>query len=99
VKPADLLPRPRPGNGSFCSAPAQPLPPPAPGAGDRVEPMSVMRKKIADHDDVQADLGARRTVYEIDMTNVKSSYAIATRPRSPNRWAQADLHAVHLSGQ
>jgi 2-oxoglutarate dehydrogenase E2 component (dihydrolipoamide succinyltransferase) len=53
-------------------APAAPaMPAPQPVAGDKVEPMSVIRKKIAEH-----MISSRRTsahvttVYEIDMTNV-----------------------------
>ena len=64
------------------SAPAAPLAPqvpaarpatpaPAPTAGDRVEKMSVMRKKIAEHMTFSKQTSAHVTsVYEIDMTNV-----------------------------
>ncbi|HEX8146064.1 MAG TPA: 2-oxoglutarate dehydrogenase, E2 component, dihydrolipoamide succinyltransferase [Pyrinomonadaceae bacterium] len=50
----------------------QPAPPPAqPGEGDRVEPMSVMRKKIAEHMTMSQRTSAHvATVYEIDMTRV-----------------------------
>ncbi|MBV9923608.1 MAG: 2-oxoglutarate dehydrogenase, E2 component, dihydrolipoamide succinyltransferase [Acidobacteria bacterium] len=52
----------------------QPPPPPAParpGEGDRVEPMSVMRKKIAEHMTMSQRTSAHvATVYEIDMTRV-----------------------------
>src|SRR6185295_1191474 len=42
-----------------------------PGEGDRVEQMSVMRKKIADHMIVSRRTSAHvTTVYEIDMTKV-----------------------------
>jgi 2-oxoglutarate dehydrogenase E2 component (dihydrolipoamide succinyltransferase) len=56
-------------------APAAPPPvqaPPAqPGAGDRVEPMSHMRKKIAEHMTLSRRTSAHvTTVYEIDMTAV-----------------------------
>jgi len=58
-------------------APAQPptdIPaPPAqkPTAGDRVEPMSVMRKKIAEHMVMSRRTSAHvTTVYEIDMTRI-----------------------------
>ena len=62
-------------------APQQPQPPqtppsPAPpavqpGEGDRVEPMSVMRKKIAEHMTMSQRTSAHvATVYEIDMTRV-----------------------------
>lgn len=46
-------------------------PPPRPQMGDRVEPMSVMRKKIADHMVQSRRTSAHvTTVYEIDMTRV-----------------------------
>jgi 2-oxoglutarate dehydrogenase E2 component (dihydrolipoamide succinyltransferase) len=46
-------------------------PPPKPQVGDRVEPMSVMRKKIADHMVMSRRTSAHvTTVYEIDMTRV-----------------------------
>jgi 2-oxoglutarate dehydrogenase E2 component (dihydrolipoamide succinyltransferase) len=47
------------------------LPAPQPGAGDRVEPMSVMRKKIAEHMVLSRRTSAHvTTVYEIDMTRI-----------------------------
>ncbi len=56
---------------------AQPAPAPAqaqaiaPAVGDRVEPMSVMRKKIAEHMVLSRRTSAHvTTVYEIDMTRV-----------------------------
>ena len=46
-------------------------PPPKPQLGDRVEPMSVMRKKIADHMVLSRRTSAHvTTVYDIDMTRV-----------------------------
>jgi pyruvate dehydrogenase E2 component (dihydrolipoamide acetyltransferase) len=54
-------------------APAElPAPPaPRPQMGDRVEPMSVMRKKIAEHMVLSRRTSAHvTTVYEIDMTRV-----------------------------
>ena len=46
-------------------------PPPKPQVGDRVEQMSVMRKKIADHMVLSRRTSAHvTTVYEIDMTRV-----------------------------
>ncbi len=46
-------------------------PPPKPQAGDRVEPMSVMRKKIAEHMVLSRRTSAHvTTVYEIDMTRI-----------------------------
>src|SRR5215207_9852385 len=57
-------------------APAQPQeivapPPPRPQVGDRVEQMSVMRKKIAEHMVLSRRTSAHvTTVYEIDMTRI-----------------------------
>jgi 2-oxoglutarate dehydrogenase E2 component (dihydrolipoamide succinyltransferase) len=53
--------------------PPLPAPPPLqPGEGDRVEPMSVMRKKIAEHMTMSQRTSAHvATVYEIDMTRVQ----------------------------
>jgi pyruvate dehydrogenase E2 component (dihydrolipoamide acetyltransferase) len=49
----------------------QQAPPVQPGAGDRVEPMSVMRRKIAEHMVLSRRTSAHvTTVYEIDMTRV-----------------------------
>jgi 2-oxoglutarate dehydrogenase E2 component (dihydrolipoamide succinyltransferase) len=54
-----------------AQAPAQQAPMLRPGVGDRVEPMSVMRKKIADHMVMSRRTSAHvTTVYEIDMTRV-----------------------------
>jgi pyruvate dehydrogenase E2 component (dihydrolipoamide acetyltransferase) len=59
---------------STPSAPAQPIvapPAPKPQAGDRVEQMSVMRKKIAEHMVLSRRTSAHvTTVYEIDMTRI-----------------------------
>src|SRR5829696_8936526 len=61
---------------ALSPAPQQPSPQPAPtpaqpGEGDRVEPMSVMRKKIAEHMTMSQRTSAHvATVYEIDMTRV-----------------------------
>jgi pyruvate dehydrogenase E2 component (dihydrolipoamide acetyltransferase) len=58
------------------AAPAPPQeivapPPPRPQAGDRVEQMSVMRKKIAEHMVLSRRTSAHvTTVYEIDMTRI-----------------------------
>jgi 2-oxoglutarate dehydrogenase E2 component (dihydrolipoamide succinyltransferase) len=69
------------------AAPAPPLPPPAitfaPGERFRVEPMSVMRKKIADHMIASKRTSAHvSTVWELDFTEIdrlrrrnKESYA------------------------
>jgi 2-oxoglutarate dehydrogenase E2 component (dihydrolipoamide succinyltransferase) len=52
-------------------APQPSAPPAQPGEGDRVEPMSVMRKKIAEHMTMSQRTSAHvATVYEIDMTRV-----------------------------
>jgi len=51
--------------------PSQAPPPVQPAEGDRVEPMSVMRKKIAEHMTMSQRTSAHvATVYEIDMTRV-----------------------------
>jgi 2-oxoglutarate dehydrogenase E2 component (dihydrolipoamide succinyltransferase) len=51
--------------------PAQAPPPAQPGEGDRVEPMTVMRKKIAEHMTMSQRTSAHvATVYEIDMTRI-----------------------------
>jgi 2-oxoglutarate dehydrogenase E2 component (dihydrolipoamide succinyltransferase) len=71
----------RPGSAPMIEAPlvtpAQPIPdvpappPPKPVAGDRVEQMSVMRKKIAEHMVLSRRTSAHvTTVYEIDMTRI-----------------------------
>ncbi len=63
--PAPTMPAPLP--------PAPAMPPSAvqPGEGDRVEAMSVMRRKIADHMVLSRRTSAHvTTVYEIDMTRV-----------------------------
>jgi len=72
-------------SGTAAAAPAQPAaapapapspepvapPPPKPQVGDRVEQMSVMRKKIAEHMVLSRRTSAHvTTVYEIDMTRV-----------------------------
>jgi 2-oxoglutarate dehydrogenase E2 component (dihydrolipoamide succinyltransferase) len=70
-----------PAPASSAAAPAAPAPaslpepaappPPKPQTGDRVEPMSVMRKKIAEHMVLSRRTSAHvTTVYEIDMTRV-----------------------------
>ncbi len=49
----------------------QPAPPTKPAEGDRVEQMSVMRKKIAEHMVLSRRISAHvTTVYEIDMTKI-----------------------------
>jgi pyruvate dehydrogenase E2 component (dihydrolipoamide acetyltransferase) len=55
-----------------AEAPTAPQAPPArPAEGDRVEPMSVMRRKIAEHMTMSRRTSAHvTTVYEIDMTRV-----------------------------
>ena len=64
VKPQPAQPAPAP-----AELPAPP--PPRPQMGDRVESMSVMRKKIAEHMVLSRRTSAHvTTVYEIDMTRV-----------------------------
>jgi 2-oxoglutarate dehydrogenase E2 component (dihydrolipoamide succinyltransferase) len=54
-----------------AAAPATPPPSLKPGEGDRVEQMSVMRKKISEHMVLSRRTSAHvTTVYEIDMTKV-----------------------------
>jgi 2-oxoglutarate dehydrogenase E2 component (dihydrolipoamide succinyltransferase) len=61
AQPAPPMPQP----------PAMQAPPVQPGAGDRVEPMSVMRKKIAEHMIMSQNTSAHvGTFYEIDMTRI-----------------------------
>ena len=64
----------KPATPSVSPAPvAEPVapPPPKPIAGDRVEQMSVMRKKIAEHMVLSRRTSAHvTTVYEIDMTKI-----------------------------
>jgi 2-oxoglutarate dehydrogenase E2 component (dihydrolipoamide succinyltransferase) len=66
---------PRPAAPPFAEAPAMrapAAPPVRPSAEDRVEPMSVMRKKIAEHMVMSQRTSAHvATVYEIDMTRVQ----------------------------
>lgn len=69
--PAPTTPRqaPAPSVQAPAEVPAPPLP--KPGEGDRVEQMSVMRKKIADHMVLSRRTSAHvSTVYEIDMTRI-----------------------------
>ncbi len=68
---------PAPAQRSASPAPAAPMPepvappPPRPQVGDRVEQMSVMRKKIAEHMVLSRRTSAHvTTVYEIDMTRI-----------------------------
>jgi 2-oxoglutarate dehydrogenase E2 component (dihydrolipoamide succinyltransferase) len=73
--PAPAAPARRPEAPQYAPAQAPPElpapPPPKPQMGDRVEPMSVMRKKIAEHMVLSRRISAHvTTVYEIDMTRV-----------------------------
>ena len=72
LRPEDLLVGKAAGVAAPSSASARPAAPaPAPGTGDRVEKMSVMRKKIAEHMTMSKQTSAHVTsVYEIDMTRV-----------------------------
>jgi pyruvate dehydrogenase E2 component (dihydrolipoamide acetyltransferase) len=73
---APATPQPAVSTAAPASAPApvqEPVapPPPKPQAGDRVEAMSVMRKKIAEHMVLSRRTSAHvTTVYEIDMTRI-----------------------------
>jgi len=72
---------------------AEPIapPPPKPLAGDRVEQMSVMRKKIAEHMVLSRRTSAHvTTVYEIDMTKI-------ARLRDQNRDAFAERTGTKLT--
>jgi len=72
------------------SQPAQ-APPAQPGASDRVEPMSVMRKKIAEHMLMSRRTSAHvTTVYEIDMTRI-------ARLREQNKRAFQERYGTKLS--
>jgi pyruvate dehydrogenase E2 component (dihydrolipoamide acetyltransferase) len=63
-------PKPAPTVATSQVAPQQ-APPTKPGEGDRVEQMSVMRKKIAEHMVLSRRTSAHvTTVYEIDMTKI-----------------------------
>ena len=75
-----------------CSANDQPA------AEDRVEQMSVMRKKIAEHMVMSRRTSAHvTTVYEIDMTRI-SEITRSTQRRVPGAHRhQAHLHAVYFS--
>jgi pyruvate dehydrogenase E2 component (dihydrolipoamide acetyltransferase) len=69
----------------------QPVAPFKPGEGDRVEQMSVMRKKIAEHMMVSRRTSAHvTTVYEIDMTKV-------AKLRDENRKAFQERTATKLT--
>jgi pyruvate dehydrogenase E2 component (dihydrolipoamide acetyltransferase) len=73
-RPAEKAPAPTPSQAQAKSPAVQEVPaapPPKPQVGDRVEAMSVMRKKIADHMVLSRRTSAHvTTVYEIDMTRV-----------------------------
>lgn len=76
LRPQDLLKRGAPmappiASSSVVPATSHATPPVAAVAGDRVEKMSLMRKKIAEHMTFSKQTSAHVTsVYEIDMTNV-----------------------------
>lgn len=76
AQPADSSAEPSHAEPSFApssaEAPTMRAPAPVqPSAGDRVEPMSVMRRKIAEHMTMSQRTSAHvATVYEIDMTRV-----------------------------
>ena len=97
LRPEDLLVK---GAASVSTAPAPANTPaastytPAPiatSAGDRVEKMSVMRKKISEHMTFSKQTSAHVTsVYEIDMTNV-------TKFRDKNKAAFAERYGTKLT--
>jgi pyruvate dehydrogenase E2 component (dihydrolipoamide acetyltransferase) len=67
--PATSAAQPRAAAQTASGSPAAPAS--KPGEGDRVEPMSVMRKKIAEHMVLSRRTSAHvTTVYEIDMTKI-----------------------------
>src|SRR5207237_7646016 len=69
----------------------QTLPPTKPAAGDRVEQMSVMRKKIAEHMVLSRRTSAHvTTVYEIDMSKI-------SKLREENRAAFEDRTGTKLT--
>ena len=71
VRPQDLLVKGGPAAQPVSAPPSYAAPQVASAAGDRVEKMSVMRKKIAEHMTFSKQTSAHVTsVYEIDMTNV-----------------------------
>jgi 2-oxoglutarate dehydrogenase E2 component (dihydrolipoamide succinyltransferase) len=84
----------RPATPSVSPAPVpEPVapPPPKPIAGDRVEQMSVIRKKIAEHMVLSRRTSAHvTTVYEIDMTKI-------ARLRDQNRDAFAERTGTKLT--
>jgi 2-oxoglutarate dehydrogenase E2 component (dihydrolipoamide succinyltransferase) len=96
LRPQDLLktgaamPAVKPHSG-VAAKPAYQAPQAEPMAGDRIEKMSVMRKKIAEHMTFSKQTSAHVTsVYEIDMTNV-------ARFREQNKDAFQEKHGTKLS--
>ncbi|MEO5858138.1 MAG: 2-oxoglutarate dehydrogenase, E2 component, dihydrolipoamide succinyltransferase [Pyrinomonadaceae bacterium] len=94
LRPEDLLVK---GVGTPAVTPEKAAPstysaaPIATAAGDRVEKMSVMRKKIAEHMTFSKQTSAHVTsVYEIDMTNVDKF-------RDKNKAAFAERHGTKLT--
>jgi pyruvate dehydrogenase E2 component (dihydrolipoamide acetyltransferase) len=71
LRPQDLLVKPLPSPSSLSSSPSLSSPQVLANAGDKVEPMSNMRKRIAENMVISRKTSAHVTsVYEIDMTNV-----------------------------
>jgi 2-oxoglutarate dehydrogenase E2 component (dihydrolipoamide succinyltransferase) len=92
LRPQDLLVK-----GVAAAAPAKPTPstytaaPITASAGDRVEKMSVMRRKISEHMTFSKQTSAHVTsVYEIDMTNV-------AKFRDRNKAAFAERYGTKLT--
>jgi len=99
LRPEDLLVKgvsttaaaPAPAPATKPAASTYTAPPITTSAGDRVEKMSVMRKKISEHMTFSKQTSAHVTsVYEIDMTNV-------TKFRDKNKAAFADRYGTKLT--
>ena len=104
LRPQDLLQK---GSPSLPSPPSLPnvrnsVNPvnPANSLGDRIEPMSVMRKKIAEHMTFSKQTSAHVTsVYEIDMTNVAKFRAKNQSRISKPLRHETNFYAVYLSNR
>jgi pyruvate dehydrogenase E2 component (dihydrolipoamide acetyltransferase) len=76
-------PKPQPPTAPVPAAPAAPAPPIEPGAGETVQPMSTMRKGIAEHMRRSLDTSAHVTsAIEVDMTRIA-----VLRRRLKKEWA------------
>lgn len=93
LRPEDLLVKglATPAPAKAAAASTYTAPPVATSAGDRVEKMSVMRKKIAEHMTFSKQTSAHVTsVYEIDMSNV-------AKFREKNKSAFAERYGTKLT--